>query len=705
MFQTIFFLHDLPHLAVATLVCVTGALLSVRLLESRLNGAPGQGLLWSLMFGIVSGGTVWATHFIAMLGYMPGPATGYLPTETKASLFVAMVAGAMGAALLRPHLTAAQQAAAGAVFGLGVAAMHFTGMRGYSAAACMTQDPGITAAAVIAGTAGGGIAFRLAARNGNARTWQPTAAFVAAVVSLHFLAIGGLAFDMLQIRALDPLAIDGNALRSLALFVIGLILVVGLLAFMVDQTWRRTSKAELERATRIDSLTGLHTHIVIKEAVEKLLDRGDRPFGVFLFDLDRFKAINETYGHAIGDMALREMARRLSQAVGPDGLAARMGSDEFGAVVPDLADPAAAEALGRLLIQTISLPMHIQAHTVQLAASCGAIHHPFHAASHAELMSGAGVALDRAKGSGRNQVTLFDHVFAEQRRRQLRLSTDLHYAAERGELEMYLQVQGDVRSGNVIGFEALLRWNHPVFGVIPPGVFIPLAEANDAISSIGCWILNTACVEAATWTRPHSIAVNVSAHQLSQRDFPAVVSDALRISGLPPSRLELEITESSLIRNVARAQSVIADIKSLGVRIAMDDYGTGFSSLSTLKTFPFDKIKIDRSFITEIETDRQAAGIVRATVILAEALGMRLVAEGVETEGHLAFLRAAGCREAQGYLLGRPEPVAEARRRHRLGESMAERFERDRADEGATPETGTVQAGPDQAAQIAGGRG
>jgi EAL domain-containing protein (putative c-di-GMP-specific phosphodiesterase class I) len=270
--------------------------------------------------------------------------------------------------------------------------------------------------------------------------------------------------------------------------------------------------------------------------------------------------------------------------------------------------------------------------------------------------------MHRAKAAGGNTALCYDADKDEQTRDRSALAMDLHNALRNGEFELFYQLQNDVTTREVTGTEVLLRWNHPIRGMVPPIEFIPIAEGTGQIREIGAWIIRTACREAASWPKPVKIAVNVAPVQLSDSNFPDVVAHALKESGLEPSRLELEITETGIVADTAHALQIIHQLKRLGVGIAMDDFGTGYSSLATLQAFPFDKIKIDREFIKDLGGNKQSEAIVKATIILGESLDIPVLAEGVETEDHLDFLAAQGCNQVQGFLFGRPMPVREIRR-------------------------------------------
>jgi predicted signal transduction protein with EAL and GGDEF domain len=339
---------------------------------------------------------------------------------------------------------------------------------------------------------------------------------------------------------------------------------------------------------------------------------------------------------------------------------ARLGGDEFAVLASNIANPAAAGALAESIQAALSTGLHDgEIDTIQ--TSVGIAIYPDDATDRETLLTQADTALYRAKIEGRNTFRFFEAAMGAAVRDRRQMEYDLRQAVARDEFRLVYQPQGDVTSGQTVGFEALLRWHHPVRGLVPPSIFIPVAEDSGAILQIGEWVLRAACREAATWTQPLTIAINVSAMQIYSDNFVQLVHTVLLETGLSPSRLELEITETALVRDLQRALNVLRLVKALGVRIAMDDFGTGYSSLSNLRAFPFDKIKIDGSFVKSVNTNEQAATIVRAVLGLGRGLGLPVLAEGVETRAELQFLESEQCTEVQGYLLGRPSDIGSFR--------------------------------------------
>lgn len=445
--------------------------------------------------------------------------------------------------------------------------------------------------------------------------------------------------------------------------------VVAIRAVCQDVTERRTAEARIRHLAEHDALTGLVNRTLLLDRLGKVLAHRHRRRGVpaavavLYVDLDGFKAVNDRHGHAAGDRVLVQAADRMRTIVRGSNTLARLGGDEFAIVQIAEKQPASAKALAERIVEILGQPYDL-GESIQAAAvtaSVGVALSPGDADAVDALLAAADTAMYRAKSAGRNGVAFYHPEMEREIREQRALEADLHSAVERGEMVLAYQPLVDVAGGGVLGFEALLRWKHPTRGLVPPDLFIPVAEANGAILRIGDWVLEQACAEAARWAEPLFVAVNVSPIQIQDGSaFVDAVERVLARTGLAPERLELEVTESVLIREADAALAALRRIRALGVRIALDDFGTGYSSLATLQAFPFDKIKIDRRFIAGLGgSSVQDAMIVRAVLGLARGLGIPVVAEGVETSAQLDALRAELCAEAQGWLFGRPGSASE----------------------------------------------
>ncbi|SDA11177.1 diguanylate cyclase (GGDEF) domain-containing protein [Methylobacterium sp. UNC378MF] len=423
-----------------------------------------------------------------------------------------------------------------------------------------------------------------------------------------------------------------------------------------DLRARRRAESEIHYLAHHDALTGLANRTSFHARLEREIRAADAQgsrLAVLCLDLDRFKEVNDLFGHAAGDAMLRDLALRVGGLLDPKQLMARLGGDEFAILTPQV-DGSAERLAERILATLAAVPA---ASGPVIATSIGIAVYPADAADQHALLSHADAALYRAKNEGRGICRRYDASMGAQIRDRRQLERDLRHAVARSELELVYQPQTQIGTGAVTGFEALLRWRHPDRGSISPALFVPIAEETGAILEIGAWVLREACRAAVRWSNPLAIAVNVSAVQLHNPHFVQFVHGTLFESGLKAERLEIEITETALIRDPARALLTLRQLKALGVRIAMDDFGTGYSSLSNLRSFPFDRIKIDGSFIRAVHSNPQGAAIVRSVLGLGRGLGLAVVAEGVETADELAFLAAENCTSAQGYLLGRPAPI------------------------------------------------
>ncbi len=425
-----------------------------------------------------------------------------------------------------------------------------------------------------------------------------------------------------------------------------------------DVTEQKRSAERIAYMAHHDTLTRLPNRATFNERLARAFEEAEasrRSFAVLCIDVDRFKEVNDVFGHAVGDDFLRVVSQRLHDAA-QGAFLARFGGDEFTMITQTGAQPAAAEALVERLFETVVGDITIDTHQLRISLSVGISVFPEDGRDANTLLSNADAALYRAKREGRDTYRFFDAEMDRRTRERHALQHELRTGIARNELVLHYQPQARMK-GAVVGFEALIRWQHPTRGMIPPGEFIPAAEENGLIVAIGEWTLREACLEAASWESPLQVAINLSPVQFRHGDLPSLVHRVLLETGLSADRLELEITESALIGDFARAVTILRRLKVLGVRIAMDDFGTGYSSLSYLQAFPFDKIKIDRSFISNLNDSPQSATIVRAVIGLARGLDLPVVAEGVETHDQLAFLTEEACDEVQGYLIGRPRPI------------------------------------------------
>jgi diguanylate cyclase (GGDEF)-like protein len=410
-----------------------------------------------------------------------------------------------------------------------------------------------------------------------------------------------------------------------------------------------------------DTLTGLPNRALFHQRIDRALAAARPPaatVAVMCIDVDHFKNVNDSLGHSAGDAVLKCIADRLRDAVRDTGTVARLGGDEFGIVLTDLTSPDHATNFAAQLLNIVSQPVDFHGHQLVRGISIG-IATSATGDQTENLLKNADLALYRAKADGRGTFRFFESDMDARAQARRMLEIDLRQALTRQQFELHYQPQVDIDTGGVIALEALVRWRHPTRGLVPPGEFIPLAEETGLIIGLGEWVLRQACIEAQTWPEAVRIAVNVSPIQFRNHDLAEVVQRILTETGLAPSRLEIEVTESLLLRDAEANLTTLKSIKALGVRISMDDFGTGYSSLANLRSFPFDKIKIDRSFVNDLESNADSAAIVRAVLGLGRSLGMTTCAEGVETQQQLLRLRSEGCTEVQGFYYSRPKPVDE----------------------------------------------
>lgn len=433
-----------------------------------------------------------------------------------------------------------------------------------------------------------------------------------------------------------------------------------------DITERRKSEAQIVFMARHDALTSLPNRILFSERVEQAIAQAGRGrgFAVLCLDLDRFKAVNDTLGHPVGDRLLRAVANRIQSCIRETDTVARLGGDEFAIVQASVARLEDASELAQRVVHELGQPFDVEGHQLVIGTSIGIVIGDGEASSVDRLLKNADIALYCAKADGRGTFRFFEAEMEASLQARREMEIDLRRAIEQDEFVLHFQPLVDLRTNRVSAFEALLRWHHPTRGMVPPAEFIPVAEEISLIVQLGDWVLTQACKQAASWPDDILIAVNVSAVQFRNGHILTAVRDALALSGLASSRLELEITETVLLAENQATLSTLHSLRDFGVRIAMDDFGTGYSSLSYLRSFPFDKIKIDQEFVRDLSAIHDAAGkdsgaIVRAMIGLGLTLGMKIAAEGVETSEQLACLRAEGCHEVQGYLFSTPRPAHE----------------------------------------------
>ncbi|MEH2475035.1 diguanylate cyclase (GGDEF)-like protein/PAS domain S-box-containing protein [Nitrobacteraceae bacterium AZCC 2161] len=767
--------HDLRLVALAAVICTLASLTAINLLRHARGTSGPMRYVWLAISAISTGFGIWATHFVAMLAFSPGVATGYNVVLTILSLIVAiLLTGAGLAVALIPNFRAGPFLG-GAVVAIAIAAMHYTGMAAFDLKGTISWDPSFVAASVAFGAIFAAIALPIGLHGTQLRWKTGGAVLLTLAICLHhftgmsaatiipdssiaiselsipagWLALGvslvsfgiiGLAVAgiIIDIRDRRRSALEADRMVGLANAAVeGLLVCDGDVIVTVNTSFaelagssaeafagvkladcfpddtsraqmlaqpnqsveatllqpdgttipvelilrnidfagrphqviavrdlraRKEAEQHIRYLAHYDPLTTLPNRGTFHDRIEQeiaTLPQG-APFAVLALDLDQFKQVNDLFGHAAGDKVLKTVTSRIGALLGEGQMMARLGGDEFAILVPNLASPATVSELADRILEALNA----KDGALELGGvttSIGIALYPDDSAEREALLACADTALYRAKVEGRATWRFFESSMGDAVRDRRLLEQDLRHAIAGNQMSLVYQPQEAMTRGSVIGFEALLRWAHPVRGNVPPDIFIPVAEETGAILDIGEWVLRTACREAAGWKQPLTIAVNVSAVQIYHDSFVSMVHEILLETDLPAHRLELEITETALIKDFNRALSTLRRVKALGVHIAMDDFGTGYSSLSNLRAFPFDKIKIDGSFIRSVNTNSQAAAIVRAVVGLGRGLGLPVLAEGVETEAELQFLLDENCDEVQGYLLGRPASIGSFR--------------------------------------------
>ncbi|MFQ5542954.1 MAG: EAL domain-containing protein [Nitrospiria bacterium] len=424
---------------------------------------------------------------------------------------------------------------------------------------------------------------------------------------------------------------------------------------------RKRAEERLQFSAHYDPLTGLPNRILFRDRLEQAMIRSRWPnklVGLLFLDLDRFKVINDTLGHGMGDLLLQAVTKRLERCVREGDTVSRFGGDEFTIILSDVAQTEDLVRIAKKVLESISSPYYLEGHELFVSTSIGITVYPEDGKDQKELLKNADIAMYLAKEKGRNVFQFYSPEMDTRTVERLALENSLRYAVERDELFLEYQPQVDLVTGTVIGMEALVRWNHPDLGLIPPDKFIPLAEETGLIIQIGDWVLRTACEQAKIWQEggfsKTTIAVNLSARQLQTQQFVKNVVELLKEIDLDPHRLELELTESILIRNQEALIVQLHELSAIGIQLSIDDFGTGYSSLSYLKRFPINRLKVDKSFVRSVPDDQNDAGIVKAVVAMGHSLNLRVVAEGVETNEQMAFLQSIACDEIQGYVISRP---------------------------------------------------
>jgi diguanylate cyclase len=655
--------HDQKLIFLAISLCVFGAVATARVLQLALASCGMRRFVWTGAAALVSGVAVWATFLIAAFAFNPGVPVSYDFLPALASLPVAVAISALAFSILMRREGWAPLLA-GAVLGYGFAAVDFLTLSSVQIAGRLAWDGGLLAMPLAYGL-GFSILAMLAIRGlpNDRGLLSCSVAFVAGAMALHFTGMDALSVvpdpDAYFVSSPVPNMIFAAAAAVAACFAFAIVLLC-----VVFDRHIATSRAEADRRlhymTYHDALTGLPNRAFLNKALHERIETAERmgcQVALLAVNLDRFKQINDIFGHQAGDGLLRTMSETMGAELRAGEILARVGGDEFVIVQSGLAQPEGAEHLARRLLDAICRDVEVEGTTFRAAASIGVALYPRDGATVEILYPNAEAALDRVKEEARGSYRFFEPEMDLQARARRQLQMEMRDALKRGEFRVFYQPQAETLTGVISGFEALVRWDHPKHGLIAPGEFVSAAEDNGFIVELGEFVLRTACAEAASWARELTISVNLSPVQFQHGDLVETVRKILEETGLDPKRLELEITESVLIDDMSRALDILNRLKALGALVAMDDFGAGYSSLAYLQAFPFDRIKIDRSFIAALHENKHSEAIIRAIIGLGRGLDVPVTAEGVETQAQQAFLAELDCAEIQGYLIGKPQPI------------------------------------------------
>ena len=668
-----------PALVIISLCVAILASYTALDLVGRIATAKGRAAYFWMAGGAFSMGVgVWSMHFIGMLAFRLPIELGYDLPITFLSLLIAMLSSGFALWMVsQPQLPYSRLAVGALIMGAGIAAMHYTGMAAMRMEPGIVYDPALFTAslfiAVGASAAALLIAFRLRRHTPYVRLARGGAAVIMgiAIVGMHYTGMAAASFPEGSFCGASQSGLTGDGLDYLVLITSLAVLGITLLTSILDARMEARTAAlanslslaneQLTRLALHDNLTGLPNRLLLADRIGQAIHNVDQRGGCFalmFIDLDGFKPVNDAFGHHVGDILLRAVADRLKSGLHGQDTVARIGGDEFILLV-SLREPNDAVSVAADQVNLLSQPFLINDENLLISASVGIVLYPGNGEDQQELLMNADAAMYHAKSAGKNGYSFFDGSMNTNARKQLQLLQELRTAQANGELRVHYQPKFDAGSGRPIGAEALLRWEHPQLGLLMPDSFIELAEKTGLIVPIGEWVLNEACRQMAVWVREGfsdwRIAVNLSALQFCHAGLLDSVAQALARNHLKANNLTLEITESTAMSDADASMAVLQSLSALGVDLSIDDFGTGYSSLMYLKRLPANELKIDRGFVRDLEQDSDDAAIVSAIVALGQALGLRIVAEGVETDTQQNFLTELGCDSLQGFLLGHPQ--------------------------------------------------
>jgi len=671
-------------LLVAASLCVA-ILASYTALDmaGRIATAQGRAARWWLAGGASAMGVgIWSMHFIGMLAFSLPIPLGYDPVITLLSLLIAIASSVFALWLVCQENLPWTRLSLGAILmGLGIASMHYTGMAAMQMIPLIHYIPSLfilsIVIAIVASGAALWIAFHLRRPRSRVHRYRAAAGVVMgiAIVGMHYTGMAAAQFSLGSICGAASGGVSTGWLALLVIIVTMAILAIALIISVLDMRLEsRTSKLAVSLAEANEELTYLALHDNLTKLPNRALlegrlrqaighaDREKRLFALMFLDLDGFKAVNDAYGHSVGDLLLVEAAKRIEMRIRMQDTISRVGGDEF-VFLGDVGEPEDAAALAEKLLVLIREPFQIDGHELRMSVSIGIALYPGNGTNQRELLTNADAAMYHAKSLGRDSFRFFESSMNSHVQAHLELTQDLRRAMDRHELILYYQPKFEAPNGPAIGVEALLRWEHPTRGLMLPDDFISLAEKTGMIVPIGEWVLDEACRQMREWHdsgRQHwTMAVNLSAVQFGHPALIQMVQATLERHQLAPHCLTLEITESTAMRDADTSVVILQRLYEMGVRIAIDDFGTGYSSLLYLKRLPASELKIDRGFVRNLEHDSEDRAIVSAIVALGQTLDLKIVAEGVETLAQQEFLTDMGCDSLQGFLFGKPMPPME----------------------------------------------
>ena len=658
--NSLFVIHQLL-VFLSGAVCLFGTWIGMRHFARARATAGLTRYGWLFMASVGTGAALWASTFLSILALDPELRSGFDLGPISITLVIAIVSCLLGFEIGSRRSPQLAPEIGGTVMGVGILAMYYVGLKAWHTNGSTEWNIYGVALTLVLGLGLSALAVNRANRPVT-RWCRHGAAIVLTfmICAMHYaLTVSATSVPDATI-ALSPELIPA---KMLGIGVVGAVLLVmgsGFSSYIIDLRSRTDSADRIHQLSFNDTMTGLPNRIAFNErlafAAAEAHDLAHK-LAAFSIDVDGFKDINDVFGHSAGDLLLIEVADRMRCVLGPGEFLARQSGDEFLGLQMSGNHPADAHGFAQRIADVFVKPFKVQDRTISLTASIGYSIFPTDTKERDQLLSNAKLAMHRGKNKQRGSICMYQHDMDDAARLRRALARDLQSAADDHELELHCRLQTTLTDGAICGFEALMRWKHRTRGMISPAEFIPLAEQTEAIIGMGEWALRTACRDAVAGRLPGTIAVNMSPVQFSRDDLAETIHAIMIETGLPPSRLEIEVTESTLMGDQIRGLTILRKLKSMGISIAMDDFGTGYSSLATLHAFPFDKIKLDQSFVRRIPDDAAACAIVRTVLALGRSLGTPVLAEGIETKEQWDFLMQEGCEKGQGYLFARPVPI------------------------------------------------